>query len=138
MPNATAENVIEFLSQYIAVDGIPKRIRTVAVTVFKSSKYNQFSEERFIKHVMCPVRDHSGNGKVERMIRAINERLRKNHKIVIERNKNGIFDILFVLRTGKSTKGYSTFEKQTGRKPKTLKSALIQKCILEKDPLIEI
>ena len=134
----TAEKVIEFLLQCFAVHGIPKRIRTDRGTVFKSSKFKQFCDQRFKKHVICPVRDHSGNGKVERMIRTINERLRTNDKSVIERNKNRISDILFAFRTKKGADGKSAFEKQTGKKPNTLKAAMIQKCILEKDPLTEI
>ena len=138
LPNPTAEKVIEFLTKYIAAHGIPKRIRTDPGTVFESGKFKQFCEDKFIKHVMCPIRDHRGNGKVERMIRTINERLRINQKIIVERSKNGISNILFALRTEKRADGKSAFEKQTGRKPNTLKSAMIDKCILEKDPLIEI
>ena len=138
LPNPTAEKVIEFLTKYIAAHGIPKRIRTDPGTAFKSRKFKQLCEDKFIKHVMCPIRGHRGNGKVERMIRTINERLRINQKIVVERSKNGISNILFALRTEKGADGKSSFEKQTGRKPNTLKSAMIDKCILEKDPLIEI
>ena len=135
---SNGKKVIEFLSQYIAVHGIPKRIRTDPGTVFKSEKYKQFCEERFMKHVMCPVREHRGNRKVEKMIRTNNERLRTNDKIVIEKNKHGISGILFAFRTEKGADGKSAFEKQTGRKTNTPKSAMIQKCILDKDPLIEI
>ena len=59
---------------------------------------------------MCPIRDHRGNGKVERMIRTINERLRTNEKIAVERDKNGISNILFALRTEKGADGKSAFE----------------------------
>ena len=72
------------------------------------------------------------------MIRTINERLRINIKILAERSKNGISNILFALRTKKGADGKSALEKQIGRKPNTIKSAMIEKCILEKDPLIEI
>ena len=71
------------------------------------------------------------------MIRTINYRLRTNDKIIIERNKNGISVFLFALRTEKVADIKSAFTKQTARKPNTLKSAMIQKRILEKDPLIE-
>ena len=54
-------------------------------TAFKNEKFKTFCKENFIEHVICPVRDHRGNGKVERMIRTINERLRTNTK-----EKNGI------------------------------------------------
>ena len=38
LPNPTTEKVIEFWSEYIAANGIPKRIRTDPGTVFKSDK----------------------------------------------------------------------------------------------------
>ena len=37
-------------------------------------------KKRHIIHVECPIRDHRGDGKVERLIRTINERLRANKK----------------------------------------------------------
>ena len=73
LPNPTTEKVIEFVLEYIAENGISKRIRTDPGTVFKSEKFKQFCSDNFIDHVICPVRDHRGNGKVERMIRTINE-----------------------------------------------------------------
>ena len=136
--NLTAEKVIEFPTEYIATNGIPKRIRTNPGTVFKSEKFKQFCDEKFIKHVMCPVSDHRGNGKVERMLRTMNERLRTNEKIVVERDKNGISNIFFALRTEKRADGKSSFERQVGKKPNTLKSVMVEKCVLERDPLIEI
>ena len=72
LPNPSAEKVVEFLLEFIATNGIPKRIRTDPGTVFKGEKFQQFCEERFIQHVICPIRDHRGNGKVERMIRTLN------------------------------------------------------------------
>ena len=101
LPNPSAEKVVEFLLEYIATNGIPKRIRTGPGTVFKGEKFQQFCEERFIQHVICPtsIRDHRGKGKVERMIRALNERLRTNRKIVVEKDASRLSNILFALRT---------------------------------------
>ena len=59
-------------------------------------------------------------------------------KLVVEQNKNGISSTLFALRTEKGADEKSVFDKQIGREPNTIKSAMIEKCILEKDPLIEI
>ena len=73
LPNPTTEKVIEFVLEYIAENGLSKRIRTDPGRVFKSEKFKQFCSDNFIDHVICPVRDHRGNGKVERMIRTINE-----------------------------------------------------------------
>ena len=138
LPNPTTEKVIEFLSEYTAANGIPKRIRTETGTVFKSEKFKQFCIKHLFDHTVCPVRDHRGNGKVERMIRTINERLRTNKEIIISKEKKGLPKILFALRSERGSDGKSAFEKHIGRKPNTPKSRLIEKCILEKDPAIEI
>ena len=138
LPNPTTDRVIEFLAEYIATNGIPKRIRTDPGTAFKSEKFKQFCERYSIEHIICPVRDHRGNGKAERMIRTINERLRTNKKIVVEHETSGLSKILFALRSEKGVDGKSAFEKHMGRKPNTLKSAMIGKCISDKDPRIKI
>ena len=88
LPNPTTVKVIEFLIEYIAKNGIPEGIRTDPGTVLKSEQFKSFSKEKFIKHVICPVRDHKGNGKVERMIRTINDRLKTNTKILISKEKS--------------------------------------------------
>ena len=138
LPNPTTDKVIEFLLEYIAKNGIPKRIRTDPGTAFKSEKFKAFCKEKFIDHVVCPVRDHKGNGKVEGMIRTINERLRTNTKILFSKDKSGISNILFDLRSEKGPDEKSAFERQNGRKPNTEKSRMIEKCILDQDPQIEI
>ena len=71
--------------EYTSKNGIPKRIRTDPRTAFKSEKFKQFCKEIIIDHVICPVRDHRGNGKVERMIRTVNERLRTNKHLSVAR-----------------------------------------------------
>ena len=101
LPNPSAEKVVEFLLEYIATNGISKRTRTDPGTVFEGEKFQQFFEERFIQHVICPIRDHRGNGKVERTIRTLNERLRTNRKIVVEKDTSALSIILFALRTEK-------------------------------------
>ena len=85
LSNPNTEKVIEFFIEYISKNGIPKRIRTDPGTAFKSEKF-----KKFIEHVICPVRDYRGNGKVERMIRTINERLRTNKNILVSKDKSGI------------------------------------------------
>ena len=56
----------------------------------------------------------------------------------MERERSGLSNILFALRSEKGVDRKSAFEGHMGRKPNTLKSALIGKCILDKDPRIEI
>ena len=129
---------MEFVTEYISKNGSPKKIQTDPGKAFKSEKFEQFCTERFIDHVICPVRDHRGNGKVERMIRTINERLRTNKNILVSKDKSRISNILFALRSEKENDGKMAFEKQNGRNPNTLKSRMIEKCILEQDPKIVI
>ena len=52
LPNPTTDKVIEFLIEYIAKYGIPKRIRTDPGTVFRSGKFKSFCKEKFIEHVI--------------------------------------------------------------------------------------
>ena len=42
LPNPSADKVVEFLLEYIATNGSPKRIRTDPGTVFKGEKFQQF------------------------------------------------------------------------------------------------
>ena len=90
------ERVIEFFKIYIARHGIPQRIRTVPATKFRSKRFREVCENRLIRHI--DVRDHRGNGKIERLIRTINERLRTNKQIVVQRDNSGLSKILFALR----------------------------------------
>ena len=70
------------------------------------------------------------------MIRTVNERLRTNKNILVSKDKSGISNILFALRSEKGSDGKSAFVKQNGREPNTPKSRMIENCILEKDPKI--
>ena len=73
------------------------------------------------------MRDHRGNGKIERLIRTINERLTTNKNIVLKRDKSGLSEILYALRMGKKASGKSPFESLYGRKPNTVKSNIVVK-----------
>ena len=74
LSDPTADTVIEFLREYISINGISERIKTDPGTLFKTRTYNKFCKVVCIGSVVCSVRDHRGIGKVESMIRAINER----------------------------------------------------------------
>ena len=62
----TTKKVIEFLKQYIAQYGVPRKIRTDPGTVFVSEAFAKFCREFGVEHIVCAVRDHRGNGKIER------------------------------------------------------------------------
>ena len=80
----TTRKLIECLQRYTADNGMPKQMRTDPGTAITSNAFCQFCDEYFVKRIQCPVTDHKGNGKVERSIRTINERLRANENIVLE------------------------------------------------------
>ena len=69
----TTKKVIELLKQYIAHYGVPKKIRTCPGTVLLSEAFAKFCKQFGIVHITYPVRDHRGNGKVERLVRTNNE-----------------------------------------------------------------
>ena len=120
--NPTTRKVIEFLKQYITQYGVPKKIRTVPGTVFVSEAFTQFCEKFGINHIICPIRDHRGNGKIERLIRTINDRLRTNRQIILSKDKSGLSAILYSLRISKKKDGKWPFEKHMGKEPNTVKS----------------
>ena len=95
-------------------------------------------KEFSIDQVTCPVRAHRGNGKVERLIRTINERLRINKDIVLTKEKSELSKVLFAVRTEIGPDRRSAFERYVGRKPNTLKTAMIRKFISETDTKIEL
>ena len=132
----TTKKVIEFLKHYIAQFEVPKKIRTDPDTVFVSDEFARFCRHFGIEHIICPVRDHRGNGKIERLIRTINERLRTNKQILVTKDQSGLSEILYTLRISKKKDGSSPFEKQWGREPNTVKSNLVSKLldISEQDP----
>ena len=135
----TTKKVIEFLKQYIALYGVPKKIRTDPGTVFTSEQFARFCTLFGIEHITGPMRDHRGNGKIERLIRTINERLRTNKQILVTEYQSGLSEILYALRVNKKKDGTSPFERQMGRQPNTVKSNLMSKllAISEQDPNLE-
>ena len=59
----TTKKIIEFLKQYSAQYGVPRKTRTDAGTVFVSEAFTQFCKQFGIVQLTCPVKDHTGNGK---------------------------------------------------------------------------
>ena len=83
MHRSTTKKVIEFIKEYIAQFGVPKKIRTDPGAVCMSEAFSQFC----IDHVTCPVRDHKGNG--------ISERFRANKEIILTKDKSGLSEIFY-------------------------------------------
>ena len=91
-----------------------------------------------IKHKICPIKDHRGNGKVERMIRTINERLRVDNRVVLERKNRNLSRILFALRTEIGKDGKSAFERHKKQKPNTPKTAMVNDFNTEREANLQI
>ena len=102
-----------------------------------SESFKNFCQQFHIKHVTCPVRDHRGNGKIERLIRTINERLRTNKNIIVKMDNSGLSEILYALRTRKKADGKSLFEKQCGREPNTVKSNIVSELLANPKGVLE-
>ena len=134
-----SKKVSEFLKQYIGQYGAPKKMRADPGTVFMSEAFRKFCNQFCIEHITCPKRDHKGNGKIERLIRTINERLRANKQIILTKDQSGLSEILYALRISKRKDGKSPFEKQLGREANTVKSNAVSKFldILEQNNSLE-
>ena len=123
----TTRKVIEFLQKYIADNGIPKPSRTDLGTAFTSHKFKEFCEKFFIKHVKCPVNDHKGTSKVERLIRTINERLRANKNLIVEKDNTGLSEMLYALRSAKRPNKFCSAVLHNNRKFTTVKDIITTK-----------
>ena len=68
------------------------------------------------------IRDHRVNGKIERLVQTINERLRTNEPFILSKDKYGLSEILYSLGISKTKDGKLPFEKHMGKEPNTIKS----------------
>ena len=123
----TTKKLIVFLKHYNAQFGVSKKTRTDPGTVFVSEEFARFCRQFGIEHLICPVRDHRANGKIERLIRK---------QIIVTKDQSGLSEILYALRISKKKDGSTPFEKQWGREPNTVKSNLVSKLldVSEQDP----
>ena len=122
----TTNKVKEILERYIADNGIPRKNRTDPGT-FRSNNFKQFCQKYFIQHMKCPIYDHRGNGKVERLICTINERLRTNKRIVLDKENTGLSERLYAIRNAQKSNNQSPAELQLGRKLTTIKDLITKK-----------
>ena len=140
----TTYKVIEFLERYIADNGIPRKGRTEPGTAFTSNRFKQFRQKYSIQHIKCPVHDHRGNGKVERPIGTINERLRTNKRIVLDEENTGLSEIIYSIRNAPKSNNKSPAELQLGRKlttiedVRTTKSSTTYKTVSDNDKNFEL
>ena len=120
------KGVEKFLRKYICDNGIPEILRTDQASVFMGNEFKALREEFGIRHITCPVYDHRGNGKVEGLIMTINERLRANPELIVERQNKLFYQLVSALRVNKGKDGKSSFERHTGKRPNTITSIIVK------------
>ena len=124
----SAKSIINFLSKYIALHGIPRTIKTDQGSGFISKKVGTFCYEHNIKVIFSPVGDHRATGLVERLIRTIKERLlvmaQERPKLSLE---SALLKIIKCLRTvTQQSLNCSPFEAHFGRSPNTIWHNLVK------------
>ena len=88
------------MTQYISDNGIPRIVRTDRLAVFMRKDYKQPREKFGIRHIVCPVYDHRGTGKVERLIRTVNGTLGANPETIGKAKQIVLFyQLVSALRT---------------------------------------
>ena len=122
--SASAKSIINFLSKYIALHGIPRTIRTDQGSSFISKEVREHN----IKVIFRTVGDHRATGLVERLIRTIQERLlvmaQERPKPSLE---SALLKIIKCLRTvTQQSLNCSPFEAHFGRSPNTIWNNLVK------------
>ena len=126
--STSAKSIINFLSKYIALHGIPRTIRTDQGSGFISQEVREFCHEHNIKVIFSPVGDHRATGLVERLIKTIKERLlvmaQERPKPSLE---SALLKIIKCLRTvTQQSLNCSPFEAHLGRSPNTIWHNLVK------------
>ena len=96
---------------------------------------NNFVEK--LVNILIPVKDHRGNEKVERTIKTVNERLRTQKKVILERRISGLSTSLFAIRSQIGEDRKSEFKKHKGHEHNTLKSAITNGIVSENGSNLE-
>ena len=126
--STSAKSIINFLSKYIALHGIPRTIRTDQGSGFISKEVREFCHEHNIKVIFSPLGAHRATGLVERLIRTIKERLlvmaQERLKPSLE---SALLKIIKCLRTvTEQSLNCSPFEAHFGRSPNTIWHNLVK------------
>ena len=120
--NASGQNVIKFLNNFIYHHGVPRNIRLDQARCFTGKKFETFCTENNFTPIYAPANDHRAIGLVERIIQTIKRQLscmksQLNKKFNLE---NSLKAILQRLRISKQkTINTTTFEAHFGRKCST-------------------
>ena len=126
--STSAKSIINFLSKYIALHGLPRTISTDQGSGFISNEVREFCQEQNINVLFRPVGDHRTTGLVERLIRTIKGRLlamaQEYPKPSLE---SALLKIINCLRTvTQQSLNCSNFEAHFVRSPNTIWHNLVK------------
>ena len=116
---AETKEVIQFLTSYFNLYGIPEKIKSDKGGAFISKEYRQFCKNRNIEIENCTPRIHTGNGVVERAIQTLKNLVLTNMedgKNLTESVNRALRVMRFTVHTGLKK---TPFELHHGRKPRT-------------------
>ena len=111
------ETAVNFLEQYIRLNGIPETIRTDKATAFTGGLFRDFCKKHYIKLIYGTPYIHTPTDLIERWVRTLKENLLTNKKAG-ERFGKALDITLNVIRKTPHTRlKKSAFELHYGRKP---------------------
>ena len=116
---AETKEVTTFLSSNFNLYGIPEKIKSDKGGAFVSKEYREFCKNRNIEIEYCTPRVHTGNGVVERGIKALKNLIIANLEdgISLTESVNRALHVMrFTIHTGLKL---TPFELHHGRKPRT-------------------
>ena len=120
--NASGQNAIKFLINYIYHHGVPRTIRLDQARCFTGKKFETFCTENNITPIYARANDHRAIGLVERIIRTIKRQLscmksQLNKKFNLENSLKAIIQRLRISK--QKTINTTPFEAHFGRKCNT-------------------
>ena len=106
--NASGQNVIKFLNNYIYHHGVPRTIRLDQARCFTGKKFEIFCTENNIVPIYAPADDHRAIGLVELIIQTIKRQLscmksQLNKKINLENSLKAIIQRLRISKQKNNT-----------------------------------
>ena len=116
---AETKEVLNFLTNYFNLNGIPEKIKSDKGGAFISKEYREFCKNRNLEIEYCTPRLHTGNGVVERAIQILKNlmlTILEEGRDLTESVNRALRVMHFTIHTGLKR---TPFELHHGRKPRT-------------------
>ena len=97
-----------------------RKIGSNPCSFFRSLRFQEICGKYLIEHSEFPIVDYGCNGKIERCLHILSDRIRAKYRVVLECSNTGLSEILFVLKTARGDRQRSAAELHLGRKLKEL------------------